>query len=161
MGHWNGNYIDGMKECFKCKRAKPLADFYKHPAMGDGHLGKCAECTRADAMRHRANKLKDPMWVMAERARCRAKSKRRRVAGLEWKPSPEKLVEYRRRYKPKHRVRGITEAAVRAGKIPRRENCQDCGAMGKLHKHHPDYSQPLLIEWLCTSCHGIRHRKAA
>ena len=28
-----------MKKCFKCGKEKPLSEYYKHPKMGDGHLG--------------------------------------------------------------------------------------------------------------------------
>jgi hypothetical protein len=37
-----------MKRCFKCGREKPTEDFYPHPMMADGLLGKCKPCTRRD-----------------------------------------------------------------------------------------------------------------
>lgn len=38
-----------MKKCFKCGLIQSLDDFYKHPAMTDGHLGKCKTCARQDS----------------------------------------------------------------------------------------------------------------
>ena len=36
------------KRCFKCNMVKPINDFYTHPRMKDGRLGKCKECTKKD-----------------------------------------------------------------------------------------------------------------
>lgn len=63
------------KTCFKCQTTKPLTEYYKHPFMGDGHLGKCKDCTRNDASIRREQKLKDPQWVERERRRHRAKAR--------------------------------------------------------------------------------------
>lgn len=40
------------KICFKCKKKKNKEDFYKHPGMGDGYLGKCKLCTKNEAKKN-------------------------------------------------------------------------------------------------------------
>ena len=38
------------KQCFKCGRVLDIDEFYTHPRMKDGHLGKCKECTKHDTI---------------------------------------------------------------------------------------------------------------
>lgn len=56
-------------------------------------------------------------------------------------------------------VRAAFMHAVRTGKISRPSTCEECGGGGLIQAHHPDYSRPFDVEWLCTTCHGKRHRR--
>ena len=38
-----------------------------------------------------------------------------------------------------------------------RKPCRICGS-DQAQKHHPDYTKPLLIDWLCRPCHLAEHR---
>jgi hypothetical protein len=73
---------------------------------------------------------------------------------------------YQARNPEKHLARKAVEYALEWGKLVRGD-CQDCGSKEKIEAHHPDYSKPLDIEWLCKPCHVARHaelrrqRKAA
>jgi hypothetical protein len=43
--------------------------------------------------------------------------------------------------------------------IPLPDICERCAAQGRIHRHHPDYSQPLLVMFLCPRCHRQEHMK--
>ena len=62
-----------MKTCFKCGIEKPLSEYYKHPQMGDGHLNKCKDCTRADVKNRYEVLSNDAKFIEKERARGREK----------------------------------------------------------------------------------------
>ena len=136
-----------MKACFKCDRCLPLTEFYKHPMMGDGHLGKCKECTRRD-VRENYMKRRD-QYLEYERKRSRTPERR---AGI--RLSQEKWSDH-------HRARILLHNAVTRGRIVKPKECQDCGAATRLDGHHPDYTKPLDVVWVCRPCHGKRHRKEA
>lgn len=55
----------------------------------------------------------------------------------------------------KDRCRAYANVCLRRGKILRKP-CVLCGA--KAQMHHPDYSKPLEVVWLCRPCHMDVHR---
>jgi hypothetical protein len=66
---------------------------------------------------------------------------------------------YHVRY-PERRAAGIAvRDAVAKGLLTRPKRCERCNRQRKIHGHHPDYSKPLEVEWLCVHCHGLTHRR--
>lgn len=61
------------------------------------------------------------------------------------------------RLKPKQHARGLLNKAILAGKIFRKP-CQECGET-KVDGHHPDYTKPLDVIWLCRPHHAELHAK--
>ncbi len=128
-----------MKVCFKCSRALPRTEFYAHPMMGDGLLGKCRGCAKADV---RANREKRADYYNAyDRARARKGLKRR----LLWSKNNKGMVA------ASHAV----TRAIQKG-LMLRQPCSECGD-AKSHGHHEDYSKPLEVIWLCQKHHRRRH----
>lgn len=62
-------------------------------------------------------------------------------------------------YKVSQRAHGMVRRALDSGKMIR-SPCQVCGEP-KTEAHHPDYSKPLDVEWLCKSHHVAKHHKPA
>jgi hypothetical protein len=42
---------------------------------------------------------------------------------------------------------------ILAGKLVRPSECEHCGRCGYIEAAHTDYTRPLLVRWLCRSCH--------
>ncbi len=55
-------------------------------------------------------------------------------------------------------ARSYANTYLRRGMILR-EPCKICSSV-KVEMHHPDYTKPLLIMWLCRRCHLELHKKA-
>lgn len=59
------------------------------------------------------------------------------------------------------KARSIAHNAIAAGKLKRPGFCSRCGkpdtpardGRTTIQAHHPDYSKPLDVEWLCVKCH--------
>ena len=147
------------KTCFKCFRVLSLSEFYRHPQMADGLLGKCKSCTKADTAARVQRKAKDPAWVENEMERHRIKQRKARARGTACVFRGEKRrmvhLKHRRKYPEKYRAREVTQRALHKG-ILLRLPCQVCGSLDS-EAHHENYSNPLQIMWLCPKHHAERH----
>lgn len=94
-----------------------------------------------------------------------------REAHRRWREShPEKSREVNRRWDRMHpdnakkrigKWRRDHPSEVKASedaryRIQLAEKCEMCGGKAQ-HRHHPDYSRPLLVMHLCAKCHRALH----
>ena len=131
-----------MKTCFKCLVELPLSEFYAHPQMGDGHLGKCKSCTKRDVTQNRNDRIEQVRAYDRDRAKLPHRRAGVAVRTELWRKADKRRDRCHNAATRKHR------------KAP--EACQMCGLTGKrLERHHPDYDLPLMIMWLCKPCHYL------
>jgi len=148
-----------MKCCGRCKKEKPVSEFYRHGR--NGYQSYCKECS---SIKCKINE-KNP------ETRIRRKEYRKKwyeKTGKEWykeyySENKEKITSNMRRYRKdpklrfKMKARAMVGQAIRAGRLFS-QSCQTCGAE-KTQAHHKDYSKPLLVVWLCGKCHRIESAK--
>ncbi len=139
--------MHSSKECFKCHRVKALEDFYVHPQMHDGHLGKCKECTKKDARTTRLARIEYYRAYDSQRAKIPERAKAADAISKAW------LHQDKRRLAAHNAV----ARAVRAGRLVRLP-CERCGSEKSL-AHHEDYDKKLDVVWLCQPCHKQRHKE--
>lgn len=148
-----------MKACRACGLMKPLGEFYRHPKMADGRLNSCKACVRARVARHRAANLEraqeyDRVRGLLPHRKAAVKARASRYA--------DRKANYLRRYREAHQDRDTARCAVnnaiRDGKL-KAKPCERCTFALGVQAHHEDYSKPLDVVWLCTKCHGARHRE--
>jgi hypothetical protein len=136
-----------MKYCIQCKKLMGFECFYKHPKMKDGHLGKCKQCCVAYAKDRRT---KNPQTVRSiDRQRSRSPERRAWVAEFQ--------REQRKTNPDKYAARTAVANAIRDGRL-QRQPCSVCGVK-KAEAHHPNYSKPLDVVWLCFEHHRMEHSK--
>ena len=71
-----------------------------------------------------------------------------------WKRHPDIWKKYdSTRDKLKVKARQKLNHAIKKGIIKRLEKCEKCISEFRVYAHHPDYSKPLEIIWLCQICH--------
>ena len=144
-----------MHLCRNCKIEIPPTDKQR---KGHGYI--CSLCLREQRQAHsqRRTAAGNPIIHQQMSAKwTRAYEERRReVPGVR-----EAKAERARRYaqdpaqRHKHIARWAAHHAVASGKLVR-VPCK-CGEP-KSEAHHPDYSKPLEVLWLCRPCHNEEHK---
>lgn len=132
------------KRCCGCKRFLNKNLFGLNRTTKDGFQTYCKECKRIYGKINRQHsrelqRITQPAWR---------------------KKNSRKVVEYfnqqRARNPQKVRCRQIFRQEVKMGRIVP-EPCEVCGAI-PTEAHHPNYSKPFKVNWLCTTHHSEVHR---
>lgn len=141
--------MEEEKKCFKCNLTLPLADFYVHKQMPDGHLNKCKKCTKLDVKNRELELRKDPIWVENNRKRHRDKYHRLGYSD-KYKPTPERKREIIKRYNQKFPEKALARkyTEIYLTKID------------GINLHHWSYNQEdwLDVIELTIKDHGFLHR---
>jgi hypothetical protein len=136
-----------MKRCCGCRVIKPREEFHKRNRFRNGLQSLCKACMHESYLRLRD----DPNF--------RERMGRNRKAWLE--KNPERWAEVKKAYLARNPQKVLAKrrvnSAIASGKL-QRHPCSVCGC-APAHAHHPDYSQPLNVVWLCPLHHGEIHRK--
>ena len=139
-----------MKYCSGCNQNKDLAMFGKDLSKDDGLSYRCKACLSAyqKARRDLLNADKPPDW--------KRKTQDMAAYQREWLAKhpgyhTHRKKEWYAKNKERQSVRYKVKYALKTGKLVKTP-CQVCGEL-EVQGHHPDYSRPLEVVWLCQKHH--------
>jgi len=132
--------------CRYCGVAKPISEFYV------SNKSKCRDCV----LKHNAD------WRRKNRERMREKYRQWYAKNGRNDRGKAYYERYIKPYSEKHpeatKARRILRYAIKKGEIQKGQNCSICGKKTQsLVGHHENYTQPLIVEWVCYSCHRKIH----
>ena len=133
------------RTCCRCHQEKSIGEFILNKSKPLGYEYRCRECSQI----YEGKRAKTPQkiaqvtrWHQSEYGKLRGRLNRARRFTL----NPE-------RYRAKDLIHSLVERG-----IIQRQPCAKCGDM-KSQAHHPDYSKPLEVVWLCQAHHSEEHRR--
>lgn len=129
-----------MEKCRKCK--KLVTKYRRNTSTWKGKLYVYIDCLGCDAI-NRSQRISHYHEV----------KKTERYKELAKKRAKKKIENNPEKYKARYLVRN----AIVAGKLKKPTRCSVCKKQGRIHGHHPDYSKPLEVVWLCDQCHRQIH----
>jgi hypothetical protein len=138
--------ISSTKRCSMCGKEKPAEAFY---ATKQGRLsGRCRPCNSEYSKKWRKKNPKRTSEIAAKYLGT-AKGKKNNRRGNK---------VFKERHPGKRKAHNAVAAAVRSGKL-KQKPCEKPGCgHPDTEAHHPDYSKPLDVVWLCRAHHEEVHR---
>ena len=146
-----------MKTCKQCEIKKPMTEYYAHKEMADGHLNKCKSCVRFRVL----NNTKENADYYKQYDKQRNMLPHRVAARKAYLQTEQGKLATKKAHKnyvktfPLRRAASIIVGnALQNGRL-KKLPCLICGE--KAEAHHPDYSRPLDVIWLCIKHHKETH----
>ena len=136
-----------MKRCYKCGEVKSLEFYHKDKTRGDGVCSRCSECERR---RRKERTEKNPET---------SKETSKRYYHLHKKEKSEYHKTWRAENWFKANAHKAVRNAITLGYL-KKQPCQECGSKNS-DAHHPDYTKPLEVMWLCRRHHMREHAKCS
>lgn len=148
-----------LKRCLSCRQIKTSSEYYQHPGMADGRLGKCKKCCKRDAIANRQKNLERYLQYDRNRAmlphRVAQRAAYQKTVGGK-KVSNAAKKRWIARNQDRRAAHRILANAVKYGRLVR-QPCEICNST-RTHGHHDDYTQPLKVRWLCPAHHREIHK---
>jgi len=145
-----------VKPCSKCGVVRPLDDYYLSKSGADGLMSQCKPCTRERARAHRAAHPEQA----ANRFRPADAGSQQRYRQRHAEAIKGRQRRWYAANREKRAAQNQVYRAVSRGDLVRPATCGRCGAGNCLiEASHNDYSRPLEVEWLCSSCHRRKDRR--
>lgn len=125
----------------------------------------CVGCKKPFTSKHRdteycSKKCKDKVW-----------RNQHLTYAIDWlKAHPEHKIkqkmkeirqvrnEYKKKWYSQNKTKFIAETIAEKNTYLQ-SSCEICGGTSKLERHHPDYSEPLVVVTVCKPCHNNIHRR--
>jgi hypothetical protein len=148
-----------MKKCKRCNVEKPFKDFYVHKAMADGYLNFCKECTKSRVSKRREINIEYVRQYDKQRAMLpkRVQARKEYAKTDAGKVAKNKAIKsYREKHTDRYYAHTAVANALKDGKL-KKHPCLICGEV-EVEGHHPDYSRPLDVVWMCKTHHLETHK---
>jgi hypothetical protein len=150
-------------KCKNCLKEKDKSDFYPHRKM-------CKSCIIQRSILWRKNNKERFKIIKKKYEKKRrltpAYKKYQKKYYSEWYKRNgrnrdidyiEAIIEWQKNHPEAVKAQKKLHYALKTGKIVKPELCEKCKEKKRLSAHHEDYSKPLDVKWLCSSCHKIEH----
>lgn len=130
------------KQCSRCRQTLPVSSFARNRARPDGYGSYCKEC-QAEYRNSRVKQCREyrRRWELRNPRKCTARQMR-----------------YAQRYPEKIKAKNLLGSALVCNRMQRLP-CRDCSTTERVEAHHPDYTKPLDVIWLCPTHHRAEHVK--
>ena len=142
-----------MNTCRACFQSLPASDFYA------SNKSRCKKCVAASVRLNRAAKIE----YYRSYDRSRSDLPHRSAARALYQMTDEFRISHAvasKRWDVANAIRKRAQIAVnnaiRDGRLIK-QPCFVCGSSA--HAHHPDYSAPLAVSWLCPPHHAQVHKE--